>query len=176
MEYCSSWCAPQLHEIMLQRSLHHYKWDRRYGRKGAWVQPCQSSQESSMLTNMFVVLTLSFNFLHWSQKNLENWRTIVFQWAVLFEGFMVESKWLAITTDQSPAAEDYLRNAVVTSGVPLTFAHLFFLLGQDHHATTCTNGDAAKLSDHRIVIPPAISCPAKILRLWDDMGSAKVCN
>ncbi|KAF8685816.1 hypothetical protein HU200_043723 [Digitaria exilis] len=89
-------------------------------------------------------------------------------WAVLFDGFMVESKWLA--THQAPAAEDYLRNGVVTSGVPLTFAHLFFLLGQDH--TSCYNEDAAnKLSDH--VIPPAISCPAKILRLWDDMGSAK---
>nr|CAB3445367.1 unnamed protein product [Digitaria exilis] len=89
-------------------------------------------------------------------------------WAVLFDGFMVESKWLA--THQAPAAEDYLRNGVVTSGVPLTFAHLFFLLGQDH--TSCYNENAAnKLSDH--IIPPAISCPAKILRLWDDMGSAK---
>ncbi|CAN6236943.1 unnamed protein product [Urochloa humidicola] len=88
-------------------------------------------------------------------------------WAVLFDGFMVESKWLA--TNKAPTAEDYLRNGVVTSGVPLTFAHLLFLLGQDR--PTCNNEDAANLiSDH---IPPAISCPAKILRLWDDMGSAK---
>ncbi|CAL5060677.1 unnamed protein product [Urochloa decumbens] len=87
-------------------------------------------------------------------------------WAVLFDGFMVESKWLA--NNQAPTAEDYLRNGVVTSGVPLTFAHLLFLLGQDH--PTCNNEDAANLNDH---IPLAISCPAKILRLWDDMGSAK---
>ncbi|CAN6226984.1 unnamed protein product [Urochloa humidicola] len=87
-------------------------------------------------------------------------------WAVLFDGFIVESKWLA--TSQAPTAEDYLRNDVVTSGVPLTFAHLFFLLGQDHAARN--NDYASNLSDH---IPPAISCPAKILRLWDDMGSAK---
>ncbi|OEL22389.1 S-(+)-linalool synthase, chloroplastic, partial [Dichanthelium oligosanthes] len=87
-------------------------------------------------------------------------------WAVLFDGFMVESKWLA--NNQTPAADDYLRNAVVTSGVPLTFAHILFLLGQDHAA--CNNNDVAELSDH---IPPAISCPAKMLRLWDDMGSAK---
>jgi len=89
-------------------------------------------------------------------------------WAVLFDGFMAESKWLA-TKQRAPGAEDYLRNGVVTSGVPLIFAHLFYLLGQDHVAST--NEDAAKpLSDD---IPPAISCLAKILRLWDDLGSAK---
>jgi len=89
-------------------------------------------------------------------------------WAVLFDGFMAESKWLA-TKQRAPGAEDYLRNGVVTSGVPLIFAHLFYLLGEDHVAST--NEDAAKpLSDD---IPPAISCLAKILRLWDDLGSAK---
>ncbi|KAL6848541.1 hypothetical protein ACP4OV_021835 [Aristida adscensionis] len=85
-------------------------------------------------------------------------------WARLFDGFMVEVKWLA--TDLVPAAEDYLRNGVVTSGMPLLFAHFFFLLGHDQAASH----DAANLIDH---IPPAISCSAKILRLWDDMGSAK---
>ncbi|OEL21668.1 S-(+)-linalool synthase, chloroplastic, partial [Dichanthelium oligosanthes] len=85
-------------------------------------------------------------------------------WAVLFDGFMVESKWLA--AGLVPAAEDYLRNGVVTSGMPLTLTHVLFLLGHDHAACH----DAAKLTDH---IPPPISCPAKILRLWDDMGSAE---
>ncbi|KAK3155870.1 hypothetical protein QOZ80_2AG0099710 [Eleusine coracana subsp. coracana] len=85
-------------------------------------------------------------------------------WVTLFHGFMVEAKWLA--TDHVPSAEDYLRNGVVTSGAPLAFAHAFFLLG--HDGATCN--DAAKLIKH---IPPVISCPAKILRLWDDMGSAK---
>jgi len=45
------------------------------------------------------------------------------QWVVLFDGFMVEAKWLA--TDQVPTAEDYLRNGVVTSGVHL---HLYTYL------------------------------------------------
>ncbi|CAL5060675.1 unnamed protein product [Urochloa decumbens] len=85
-------------------------------------------------------------------------------WAELFDGFMVESRWLA--AGQVPAAEEYLRNGVVTSGMPLALAHVLFLLGHDHAAYT----EATKLSDH---IPPAISCPGKILRLWDDMGSAK---
>ena len=83
------------------------------------------------------------------------------QWVVLFDGFMVEAKWLA--TDQVPTAEDYLRNGVVTSGVPLAFVHLLVLLGYDQSIEA--------LIDH---IPSVISCPAKILRLWDDMGSAEV--
>lgn len=78
------------------------------------------------------------------------------QWAVLFDGFMVE--------DQVPTAEDYLRNGVVTSGVPLAFVHLLVLLGYDDQSIEA-------LIDH---IPSVISCPAKILRLWDDMGSAEV--
>nr|UTE11663.1 terpene synthase 2 [Cymbopogon martinii] len=81
-------------------------------------------------------------------------------WAVLFDAFMVEAKWLA--TDQVPTAEDYLRNGVLTSGLPLTFAHIFIMLGCDQSTET--------LIDH---LPMVISCPAKILRLWDDMGSAK---
>ncbi|GJN18846.1 hypothetical protein PR202_gb06051 [Eleusine coracana subsp. coracana] len=86
------------------------------------------------------------------------------QWVTLFHGFMVEAKWLA--TDHVPSAEDYLRNGVITSGAPLAFAHAFFLLG--HDGATCN--DVAKLIEH---IPPVISSPAKILRLWDDMGSTK---
>ncbi|KAL6848539.1 hypothetical protein ACP4OV_021833 [Aristida adscensionis] len=82
-------------------------------------------------------------------------------WATLFDGFMTEVKWLA--TNQVPAAEDYLINGIITSGGPLLFAHLLFMLGDDQAAD-------ANLVDH---IPLAISCPAKILRLWDDMGSAK---
>ncbi|CAL4889567.1 unnamed protein product [Urochloa decumbens] len=87
-------------------------------------------------------------------------------WAVLFDGFLIEANWLA--TDQVPAAEDYLRNGVVTSGLPLASVHTFFLLGYDHAASN--EAAVAKLIDD---MPPGISGPAKILRLWDDLGSAK---
>ncbi|KAM0897304.1 hypothetical protein ACQ4PT_022663 [Festuca glaucescens] len=79
-------------------------------------------------------------------------------WATLFDGFMVEKKWLA--SNQVPTSEDYLRNGIITSGAPLVFLHLFFMLGHD----------LTEDSDH---IHRVISCPAKIMRLWDDMGSAK---
>ncbi|XP_048538570.1 S-(+)-linalool synthase, chloroplastic-like [Triticum urartu] len=79
-------------------------------------------------------------------------------WATLFDGFMIEGKWLS--TNQIPTSEDYLRNGIVTSGAPLVFMHLLFMLG--HELPEGNNDDI-----HRI-----ISCPAKIMRLWDDMGSA----
>ncbi|KAF7003873.1 hypothetical protein CFC21_019150 [Triticum aestivum] len=80
-------------------------------------------------------------------------------WAAFFDGFMIEGKWLY--TNQAPTSEDYLRNGIVTSGAPLVFLHLFFLLGHDF-----TEGN----NDRILRI---ISCTAKIMRLWDDMGSAK---
>ncbi|XP_047080660.1 S-(+)-linalool synthase, chloroplastic-like [Lolium rigidum] len=79
-------------------------------------------------------------------------------WATLFDGFMIEGKWLS--GNQVPTREDYLTNGVVTSGAPLVFLHLFFMLGHD-----LTEADSN-------YIPPVISCPAKIMRLRDDMGSA----
>uniref|UniRef100_A0ACD5TBY3 Uncharacterized protein n=1 Tax=Avena sativa TaxID=4498 RepID=A0ACD5TBY3_AVESA len=80
-------------------------------------------------------------------------------WATLFDGFMVEKKWLS--SNQVPTSEDYLRNGIITSGAPLVFLHLYYMLGHN-----LTYDD----SDH---IHHVISCPAKIMRLWDDMGSAK---
>ena len=81
------------------------------------------------------------------------------QWVTLFDGFMIEKKWLS--SNQFPTSEDYLTNGIITSGAPLVFMHLFFMLGHD----------LTKDIDH---IHRVIACPAKIMRLWDDMGSAKV--
>ncbi|WVZ78120.1 hypothetical protein U9M48_025882 [Paspalum notatum var. saurae] len=82
-------------------------------------------------------------------------------WAVLFDGFMLERKWL-LAIDQVPTAEEYLRNGVITSGVPLAFAHYFVLLGN--------NQSNEALSDD---IHYVISCAAKIIRLWNDIVSAE---
>lgn len=77
---------------------------------------------------------------------------------------MVEVKWFS--TNSVPTTDEYLRNGAISTGVPTVFAHAFFLLG--HGITNETiylveSGDAA-----------LFSCPARILRLWDDLGSAKV--
>ncbi|KAK1614430.1 hypothetical protein QYE76_019947 [Lolium multiflorum] len=85
-------------------------------------------------------------------------------WATLFDAFLVESKWLS--ANQVPSLDDYLSNGVITTGAPLALLHLFFMAGHD----PSTAGSANLNSGH---IPPIMSCPSKILRLWDDMGSVK---
>ncbi|XP_042478532.1 (3S,6E)-nerolidol synthase 1-like [Macadamia integrifolia] len=83
-------------------------------------------------------------------------------WATLCDAFLVEAKWFA--SRQVPKAKDYLRNGTISSGLPLLSVHAFFLLGQG----------LTKESVHRLEQTPAlISRLATILRLWDDLGSAK---
>ncbi|CBI33220.3 unnamed protein product, partial [Vitis vinifera] len=84
-------------------------------------------------------------------------------WASLCNAFLVEAKWFA--SGHVPKAEEYLKNGAVSSGVHVVLVHLFFLLG---HGITKENVD---LVDD---FPGIISSTATILRLWDDLGSAKV--
>uniref|UniRef100_F6I7F6 (3S,6E)-nerolidol synthase 1 n=1 Tax=Vitis vinifera TaxID=29760 RepID=F6I7F6_VITVI len=83
-------------------------------------------------------------------------------WASLCNAFLVEAKWFA--SGHVPKAEEYLKNGAVSSGVHVVLVHLFFLLG---HGITKENVD---LVDD---FPGIISSTATILRLWDDLGSAK---
>ncbi|WJZ96168.1 hypothetical protein VitviT2T_014880 [Vitis vinifera] len=83
-------------------------------------------------------------------------------WASLCNAFLVEAKWFA--SGHVPKAEEYLKNGAVSSGVHVVLVHLFFLLG---HGITKDNVD---LVDD---FPGIISSTATILRLWDDLGSAK---
>ena len=85
------------------------------------------------------------------------------QWACLCNAFLVEAKWFA--DGHVPKADEYLKNGVISSGVHVVLVHMFFLLG---HGITKRNVDT--VDD----FPEIISSVAKILRLWDDLGSAKV--
>ncbi|KAL6333686.1 hypothetical protein AAG906_028872 [Vitis piasezkii] len=83
-------------------------------------------------------------------------------WACLCNAFLVEAKWFADV--HVPKADEYLKNGVISSGVHVVLVHMFFLLG---HGITKRNVDI--VDD----FPEIISSVAKILRLWDDLGSAK---
>lgn len=78
-------------------------------------------------------------------------------WASLCNAFLMEAKWFA--SGDLPAAEEYLVNGKVSSGVHVVLVHLFFLLG----LVRGTNLDD---------ISTLVSSVAAILRLWDDLGSA----
>ncbi|KAL0363278.1 UNVERIFIED_CONTAM: Tricyclene synthase Oc15, chloroplastic [Sesamum calycinum] len=81
-------------------------------------------------------------------------------WGTLCSAFLVEAKWLA--SGDLPTADKYLENAKVSTGVYVVLVHLFFLLGLG-------NGDTIHLND----VSQLISSVATVLRLWDDLGSAK---
>ncbi|KAL7606621.1 hypothetical protein Lser_V15G16599 [Lactuca serriola] len=83
-------------------------------------------------------------------------------WINLCEAFLVEAKWFA--SGHLPNADQYLRNGIVSSGAEVVTMHLFFLLG------CATNEYSATIIKDN---PGITFCLAKILRLWDDLGSAK---
>ncbi|CAL5408281.1 unnamed protein product [Camellia sinensis] len=87
---------------------------------------------------------------------------IAYGWAILCNAFLEEAKWFA--SGQLPKAEEYLKNGIVSSGVPAVLVPMFFLLG---------HGMNKESVDFMIDNPDIITSTATILRLWDDLGSAK---
>lgn len=85
------------------------------------------------------------------------------QWASLCKAFLVEAKWFK--SGYMPNTEEYMKNGVVSSGVQLVMLHVYFLLGEE--LTT----DKVELIESN---PRIVSSAATILRLYDDLGSAKV--
>ncbi|KAK9152025.1 hypothetical protein Syun_010334 [Stephania yunnanensis] len=83
-------------------------------------------------------------------------------WISLCNAFLVEAKWFS--SGYVPTAEEYLKNGIISSGVHVVFAHTFFLLGEG------ITKESIQLIDQT---PSQVSTVAAILRLWDDLGSAK---
>ncbi|XP_015886715.3 (3S,6E)-nerolidol synthase 1 [Ziziphus jujuba] len=83
-------------------------------------------------------------------------------WGKLCNAFLVEAQWFA--SGCLPKAKDYLKNAVVSTGVHVVLVHIFFLLGE---------GITKEAVDALDQIPGIISSTATILRLWDDLGNAE---
>ncbi|KAK1268498.1 hypothetical protein QJS04_geneDACA005242 [Acorus gramineus] len=83
----------------------------------------------------------------------------------LCDVFLKEAKWFR--SCHIPDAEEYLTNAVITSGVHTIYVHLLFILGEgiSKESMGCLEGH-----------PTIISSLVRILRLWDDLGNAKVYN
>lgn len=83
-------------------------------------------------------------------------------WASLCNAYLVEAKWFA--SRRLPPADEYLKNGIVSSGVHVVLVHMYFLLGGGSN-----NERADFLSEDSGII----SSVAAILRLWDDLLSAK---
>ncbi|KAK6119396.1 hypothetical protein DH2020_046858 [Rehmannia glutinosa] len=85
------------------------------------------------------------------------------EWRSLLNAFLMEAKWF--TSGELPKAEEYLKNGVISSGVVMVLAHLFFLI----NGTALTNETQVLLDDSQGITYSV----AKILRLLDDLGSAQ---
>ena len=104
-----------------------------------------------------------FTFLTVSYKWLVG--VVLLQWATLCRAFLVEAQWFG--SGKMPKAKEYLENGIISSGVHIVLVHVFFPLGHG------LNNQTVELIDD---IPGIMSSTATILRLWDDLGSAKVSN
>lgn len=83
----------------------------------------------------------------------------------MIEGFMVEAEWF--NGGSAPNLEEYVENGVSTAGAYMALVHLFFLIGEG-----VTEENASLLSQKPY--PKLFSAAGRILRLWDDLGTAKV--
>ncbi|KAJ6433337.1 hypothetical protein OIU84_017100 [Salix udensis] len=83
-------------------------------------------------------------------------------WIDIVEAFLVEAKWFH--KNYVPSPEEYLANGVTTGGTYMALVHAFFLMGQN-----VTNETAAMMEPY----PNLFSVSGKILRLWDDLGTAE---
>ncbi|XP_010547053.1 PREDICTED: S-(+)-linalool synthase, chloroplastic-like [Tarenaya hassleriana] len=83
-------------------------------------------------------------------------------WGRLCKAFLVEAKWFE--RGYLPSTEEYLENGMESSGVHLVMLHVFFLLGEE------ITKEKVELIESN---PKIVSSTATILRLWDDLGTAK---
>ncbi|XP_031392247.1 probable terpene synthase 4, partial [Punica granatum] len=84
-------------------------------------------------------------------------------WARLCDASLVEARWF--TSRHSPLADEYLKNAVVSSGVHIVMVHSFAFLSES------VNQHSLEMMLNNF--PGISSSTGEILRLWDDLGSAK---
>ncbi|KAK1293547.1 hypothetical protein QJS10_CPB17g02044 [Acorus calamus] len=84
-------------------------------------------------------------------------------WGKLCNAYLTEAKWF--TSGRVPKADEYLKNAVISTGAHMVYVHIFFLLGE-----VITKESIETLEG----CPTMIYSLGKILRLWNDLGNAKV--
>ncbi|CAH9114226.1 unnamed protein product [Cuscuta epithymum] len=83
------------------------------------------------------------------------------QWERLCRAFISEAKWLRRGDSMTIGADEYLKNGIVTTGIPLIATTAFFMLG--HGGAEEPTGTEA--------IQPIVTSLAAILRLLDDLDA-----
>ncbi|KAJ6758199.1 R-LINALOOL SYNTHASE PROTEIN-RELATED [Salix koriyanagi] len=116
-------------------------------------------KEKNFNLDLFQLARVDFNMV----QQLHNTElTEIRTWIDIVEAFLVEAKWF--DKNYVPSPEEYLANGVTTGGTYMALVHAFFLMGQN-----VTNETAAMMEPY----PNLFSVSGKILRLWDDLGTAE---
>lgn len=84
--------------------------------------------------------------------------SLIKSWVRLLNAFLEEAKWFA--SGNVPRAEEYLENAIVSTGVHVIFVHSFFFMGEGITEENVTLMDE---------FPNILSATATIVRLCDDL-------
>ncbi|KAL1188319.1 S-(+)-linalool synthase [Cardamine amara subsp. amara] len=108
------------------------------------------------------MITMEISMKIWKSHGWNPTDSLRKSWAILCKAFLVEAKWF--NSGYLPNTEEYMKNGVVSSGVHLVMLHVYFLLGEE------LTREKVQLIESN---PSIVSSAATILRLWDDLGSAK---
>ncbi|KAK4488617.1 hypothetical protein RD792_004386 [Penstemon davidsonii] len=84
-------------------------------------------------------------------------------WGNLCDAFLIEARWFSC--GHLAKANEYLKNGILSSGVPMVLAQLFFIM-----CSSSSSIETEQLFDDTKSISHSV---AMILRLLDDLGSAK---
>ncbi|KAH7672182.1 Geranyl diphosphate diphosphatase protein [Dioscorea alata] len=84
------------------------------------------------------------------------------QWQKICEAFLVEARWFC--NNHVPKLDDYLNNGITTAGTYMALVYGFYLIGKQ-----VTKESADLVND----APKLFYNSGRILRLWDDLGTAK---
>ncbi|TKY59377.1 (3S,6E)-nerolidol synthase 1 [Spatholobus suberectus] len=103
-------------------------------------------------------ITIEFAFKTHIKHGWNPISTLIKSWVRLLNAFLEKAKWFA--AGHVPKTEEYLKNAILSTGVHMILVHSFFFMGKDITEETATLMDE---------FPRVISTTATILRLCDDL-------
>lgn len=113
----------------------------------------------------YMALYNTTNEIAYGVMKRNGWNAVTYlkeTWISTIEGYLVESKWF--NSKYATNLEEYLENGVTTAGSYMALVHIFFLLGEG------ITEETAKLMIKPY--PKIFSYSERILRLWDDLGTA----
>lgn len=143
-----------VHEDMLHGAVQHHQRDRLQGPQRARQVHHPGAEEDGTAR-----LNLAPSWCRQGSYDVFDF----LQWVDLCEGFLVEARWFS--GGVVPEMEEYVGNGVSTAGTYMAFVHAFYLIG---------SGVNKQSSDVVNSCPKLFTSAGRILRLWDDLGTAKV--